>query len=655
MVLAQQQQADGGPVIVGGPAGELTGFTLDRLSLSLDFFYQYRRNHIKSDVEGERTDTEHLARETLSLSSRSFIGHENLVDLSINASLGFEDQFRKSPVEATDGHDSQILTLFDATALILSEGPAPVTVWAFRDQTQLDREFASSIDSTTTEFGASVRTFLNVAPTTIRFFHREQEQNDFGDLVDSRRVQDTLAVQSAWTPTDRQRLTVDYALDLVDERQASGIDDSYERHDATIVHTWQLGPDQRDSLRSMLRVFDQSGDFENRTVRLNELLRLRHTDTLDSRWDLTLEDRSNGRQDQQQVRGVATLRHKLFDSLLTTLVAGGGQQRVPDVDFTRDEYFGSIDFDYTKRVPYGRLNASATGQYEHIENSTRGGRIDFLGVSRTFNDPFPIVISQRFVIASSIVIRDSAGVQVFAEGLDYTLTVLDDRIEIRRQVGGSIADGQQVLIDYALGPEPASTTDSLGASFGLRYGIQEGALRGLSLYLVYRELNQSVDADRSVVIVANDVRNLRYGAEYAIGDLTLLAEQEHQDSDLAPFDSTRLSARYEQRLGPGSWWNVRATRDEVHYNDTENDVVLNRVIAEWGRRLDRGLDARIRLTFRDEDETLSGHTRGFEQIFELNWRYRQTSVFIGISNAMLEGDHVDSDSQRLAIGFSRSF
>ncbi len=649
------QQHDDGPVIVGERTDTLKAFTLERLNVGLDFFYQYRRNHIDRGDTGSRTDTEQIAREIMTLSSRAFIGHENLVDLSFNARLGFEDRFLKSPVSTADGHDSELLALFDISALILGDGPAPMTVWARRDQTRLSREFGSSIDSMTTEAGVSVRTFHDIAPTTFRYVHREQEQNDLADLVDSLRVQDTFSIQSVWTPTDRQRLTVDYSLDFVDENQASGIDDAFRRHDATIVHTIEFGTDHHDSLRSTLRVFDQSGDFRNRTLRLSEVLRLRHSESLDSRWDLLVEDRSIGGQDQRQARGFVTLRHNLFDSLVTTLVAGGGHVDIPDANFTSEEYFGNIDLQYTKKVPYGRLNASLAGQFERIENSERGSTLDFLATVHTFNDPFPIVINQRQIIASSIVIRDSAGVQAFSSGVDFTVMTFPDRVEIRRQVGGSIADGQTVLIDFQLRAEPGNTTESVGVSFSLRYGIEEGALRGLALYLIYREIDQAIDARRNAVITPNDVRNLRYGAEYSIGHFILLAEKETQDSDISPFELTRFTARYDYRLGRRSWLSVDASHEEIDYTDTENRVELDRVTGEWGRRLGSGFDARVRLIYRNEKDELSGSTKGFEQELEFRWQHRQTSMFISLRNSFLEGDNVDSDAQTLAIGLTRDF
>ena len=49
---------------------------------------------------------------------------------------------------------------------------------------------------------------------------------------------------------------------------------------------------------------------------------------------------------------------------------------------------------------------------------------------------------QRNIVMDSIVITDAAGIVVYAEGLDYSLRSVGEQIEIRRVLGGAIAEGQ---------------------------------------------------------------------------------------------------------------------------------------------------------------------------------------------------------------------
>ncbi|HHN78200.1 MAG TPA: hypothetical protein ENK11_05930, partial [Phycisphaerales bacterium] len=189
---AQPAGEDEGPVIVGERTNKLKAFELDRFNATLDFYSRYIRTHQSSPGAPDRTDTELLFRDSLGVSSRFFLGHENLIDVTADASLGIENNFVDlETLGINNDRETGLFTLFDVRALVLGEGPAPVTVFARRDESLLDRAFAGRVDSRTTEFGASVRTFLKTAPTTFRYTRRLVEQDARLGISDERLTQDT--------------------------------------------------------------------------------------------------------------------------------------------------------------------------------------------------------------------------------------------------------------------------------------------------------------------------------------------------------------------------------------------------------------------------------------------------------------------------------
>ncbi|MBZ0171109.1 MAG: hypothetical protein K8E66_01890, partial [Phycisphaerales bacterium] len=377
--LGQPGAADEGPVIVGERSDGFKTFELDRINASLDFYSRYLSTHQSSPGVPDRTDTDLLFRESLGVSSRFFLGHENLVDVTADFSLGIEDSFIDSETQGlTNAHETGLFNLFDVNALILGDGPAPVTLFARRNESLLDRAFAGSIESRTTEFGASVRSFLKTVPTTLRYSHRILEQNDQFGVTDETLTQDTLQLQSLWDSGTGHRISLNYDIDLVDEQRARITDTSFTRHDALLVHTYQFGSEDQHDLRSQLRLFDQSGDFEQRRVRLFETLTLRHSDTLETRYDAVLESRETRGQPQRFASGMFTLRHELFDSLVTTFNAGGNHTALPDDDYTSTELLSGVNFEYTKKVPFGRLDLSLSLNITHQEDSSRGQTIRFL-------------------------------------------------------------------------------------------------------------------------------------------------------------------------------------------------------------------------------------------------------------------------------------
>lgn len=650
-----QDGDDEGPIIVGEKRGQWETFELKSVSAELGFEERWQRDEYDQTGAPDTTDTSNLLRGTFDLFTESYIGHKNFIDLTATLGFGVDYEQVRSDTADQDRDDITFSNLYDISALILGEGPLPVIAYSRRDETFLDREFSGSIRSITSETGVIFRLKSERAPTTVQYFHRDQSDSDTLDIVDTQIVQDTVVVQSLYRITESQELELTYIFDHVDETQAFGFQNMYDRHDATLTHTLRFGPEDKHDLRSMLRLYDQSGRYAGSVVRLDEQLTLRHTEDLESRYNLIAETQDRGGSDQQLIAGNAQVRHQLYDSLTSTATVGGDHLSLADDDFTSDGYFVAGTLDYVKRVPYGLLEASSSVGYDRQENSDRGDTLSVVNQPAIFIDPLPIILNRRNIVPSSILVTGAAGIPVFQEGLDYDVRDFPDRVELRRVVGGAIPNGTSVLISYDIGPEPENAIDTINTSFSVRYQFDQGALDGLAAYFRYRRTDRNLDADDTSLFVIEDVNVLIYGLEYEISDFTFGAERENRDSNVSGYDATRLFARYQRRLAPRSSITADLTYEIFDYTTEDNKLELLRASARWRHRLSRNLDISLWLQYRDEQEDISGDTRGFEQAVELNWQLRQTSAYMTLRNAILEGDNVDRLSQEFVIGFRRRF
>ncbi len=647
------QGIDEGPVIVGAQRQQFRDLEVDRFESSLEFYSRYQNDKIKQNGTTTRTDSELLFRETVGISTRLFIGHRNLIDLTADASLGFEENIIDSDTQGIhDETESELFSQFDINALILGKGPAPLTVFARRYESLLDRAFAGSIDSETSEFGASVQLFSETVPTTLRYAHRIENLSDQLGIVDDDRVEDTISALSIWAPAPGHRVTLDYDLEFVDETRSNS-QTNFTRHNGILTHEWGFGSKDEHDLRSTLLVREQTGDFEESTLRLIETLSLNHSDTLRTRYNLTVEDREVSGQVQRLAQGRATIRHELFDSLVTTASVGASRIDLPDDNFTRDEYDGEVGLEYTKRVPFGRLDASASLAGLRVDESERGSIIRIFDAPRVMSSGVPALLIGNTILEDSIVISDLSGSIFYVDGLDYSTSAFTDRVELLRIITGSIFENQTVLVDYSLGPEEAATIETYTAAFAARYTIDEGALTGFSPYAEYRDTSQTIDPIGSRLPIETTM--LRYGADYRVGQLTFNVEQEERDSSVSPFDALRASVRYDQRLGLNSYLTMNLSHENFDFRNDRGEIKLNRVFAEGVQQLTSGLDLRARLLYRLEEDTVAGDTEGFEQAIELNWRKRQTTMFLSIRNSTLESDNAQTDSQTITFGLTRQF
>ncbi|MFG0286307.1 MAG: hypothetical protein ACF8R7_17985 [Phycisphaerales bacterium JB039] len=645
---AAQQQQDLGPIVVGQREG-LRGLELRRLDAAINLEGRYRRD---DRTNPDQTQEERRLRGDLELDGRVFVGHENLLDINGVVRLGIEQLDIESDVPDQSRTDVSTFNLFDISGLFLADSMAPTTVYAFRDQALIDREFSGTVDSTTTEYGVRTNLRLDAAPTFLQYFHREVDQDDQQDLGDYNLVQDTFAARTELR-SERQLFEADYTFDSVTETQGSGFQNTYDRHNLILSHRIDFDEFGRYSLRSQGRYYDQSGLSPLTQFRIDELLRLRHTDRFETRYNLIFDDQDRDTESQQFLQGTAALTHRLYDSLTTDATVGANRLETTG-DFTSDAVFGDLLAQYEKSAPYGRIDASGRLAYEVRDDSERGDPLSIVDRPIALNGA-PSVINQNNILVGSVMVTNLTGTRTYVEGLDYTVRYLPDRVEIRRIVGGAIASGETVLVDYIVGPQPAATIDTLTKSISFRYTLEEGTLRGLGGYVNYTETDNGIESDAPEQFLLDDIRDLLYGVEYRRNPFYLMAERQERDSDLAPFDSTRLEARYDQRLGISSALSASLSYEVTDYPLDDDQLRITRAITRWYGQVLPELGLNLRLEFRDEQSRQFGDSTGYEGAFEVNWRRRQTSVSASLRSSYLDSDQSDTFSQVVLVELRREF
>ncbi len=652
---AQPQGPQDDPIVVGKRKDTWKLFELSKFGAAYEFLGQYRQDRLRQANGDTLVDTETLLRHTLDLSAEAAIGHKNLIDVTGTVQFGLDDRTSRSDTAGQTSREWSFLNLFDIRALLLGNGPVPTTLYTRRDQSLIDQGFGGRVEQTLSESGIITQFRSEIAPTSLQYFHRRIDLDNPFQQTDSATTQDTFTGQSGIRLSPNQRLDIAYTFDHIHEDQGATYSDTLDRHDANIVHTVDFGPESlRHELRSSLRIYDQSGQFDQNDTRLDELLVLRHTERLETRYSATLDEQTHSGQAQRFYRGEASVRHRLYQSLVSTASVGAQRLAAPE-NFTSDDTFGSGQLDYTKKVPMGRFNASGGISYNAQDNSSRGSPLSVFNDPHTFTDPQPIVLSRRNITQGSVVVLPTAGFPPYVEGIDYTLRYFPDRVEIVIPPGSAIQNGQAVLANYEVGPEPGSQINTLGTTANARYSLTEGALRGLSGYTNYRTVDQQVTTTDPSLFVLDDFRDLVLGLEYVRSGIDTKYEHEKRWSNVDPFQSDRFQASFHQPLGRDSAVSLEFTHESTSHELTDNRLDFDRVTSRWTQRVSPTFDFNVRLEYRNERDRLNGNSEAFDQIVGFTWHKAQTSIYGSIQNAFLRGPSSDRTSQLLQLGLRRDF
>lgn len=655
--LAQPEAppADDGPVVVGTPRETWSGFKILRWDAGFEYRFQHQRDVLEQVGQPKQVNTETRHRALFDLTGEAIVGHKNLLDLVGTVQFGREEISLESDTQSSSDDETDFVSLYDLHATILGSSSLPTEIFARRDQSNLDRAFAGSIDETITEYGANTRYQNDISSSLLQISHRETElSGDFG-FTDSSVTQDTLSFQSNVRFRPRSRLEVNYVFDHINEDQGVFYQDEYNRHDLTLDETETFGDESHPhELRSTARLYDQGGNQDQTRLRWDERLTLRHTERFETRYSTLVDDLSIRGTSQRLIRADASARYRLFESLTSSGTIGASRLSAPG-GFTSDDLFMSGVLDYTKRVPLGRLNLAAGASINAQSNSERGEVIAVVDEFYTYTDGFPLILGRRNVIPTSILITGEAGFPLYQENVDYTVRAFTDRVEIRGVVGGALVNGQRVRISYDLGPEPGSDIDTTTTTLSARYALTEGRLKGMAFYSVYRATINDLQTDNTTAVPLDNIHDLLVGTQYQRFGVDARLEYNLHESDFDPYHLWRTQVVYTWYSGTGSTANAEFTHEQTDYEQQDERVTFDRGSLRSKWKLNSAFDLDVRLDYRDEDSTITGNVQAFDQSLGLTYRRGQTQIYTSFRNSFVDSDNSDQTSQFIQIGIHRAF
>ncbi|MCG8123109.1 MAG: hypothetical protein N0E55_03945, partial [Candidatus Thiodiazotropha taylori] len=185
----------------------------------------------------------------------------------------------------------------------------------------------------------------------------------------------------------------------------------YELDRANISHHLLWG--RNSQLDSNLNYTDRTGFNANERLTISESARIQHLDNLHSRTsyhyqstEQTIENTEHG--------GRFELHHRLYNNLNTMGYANLNKRESDDLD--EDKWRVGLEARYTKNKLLGAyISAGVRASYQETDRVSTLGTIDVIDESQAVPFTGAILLEQRFIITSTIVVTDSDGVTVYDE------------------------------------------------------------------------------------------------------------------------------------------------------------------------------------------------------------------------------------------------
>jgi len=611
-----------------------------RIRGELETIVEHRMDERKADAD-RRKSTSDVFEERARIRTSGDVYHPDLLNYDVMVGAGLAQQNIDS--DDLSGWNTGTLDEYLVSAEVLRSKPYSATLNASKSEDLIARQFLGPLQADRKSESAAIMLRPETWPMTFQYSSSETSQDGFDHLASDFFARDDQRFRYSVDHDFSKLSHMHFDFDRTEATQETvGAVVNTDTDAYTLSHDYTFGKDEQHRLDSLFNYINQSGSFEFQNLRAQERLKLQHTPSLLSRYDLQYSDLERESLTSRQIRGQAGIEHRLFESLVTNVDAFGSQTDLgPDGNLL--QYGGILGLSYRKTNPWGTLLSSYSASLTQSDQTGGSGKGVVVGEAHTASDVVPVELGRTNIDVSTIRVRTAVG-DLFQEGDDYTISEHDGRVFLTTNVIGGVVppnfiEGQEFFVDYEFFVEPERQEDTLRQNFTLR----ERFKNGISTYYGLRTQQENVTSTVAQ-IVPDEYLAHTMGIDYTHKGLFLLAEYSTEDSTLIPLTSKKLEGRYRWLIGPATTASLGLSNQWLDFSEPDaRQVQLLEATAELFSRLTDKYSIASSVDYRDENDTRFGITRGFQIDNKLEYNYRQFSATIGAELNFLErrNDRID--------------
>lgn len=392
------------------------------------------------------------------------------------------------------------------------------------------------------------------------------------------------------------RTRLDFSKDAFLRENPGSLDREGNTREIVLSNKRPLFGDKR-KLDSSLRSYGLTGPSPSHLLDLSERLDIQHTDSLDSSTLYDFSNSSSGDWVTKGHRANTSVKHRLYESLYSTLnllyFTGNS------AELSQSGAGVSIDEDYVKKLGrFGRLSAGAGLGYRGERRNQPADSSSVFDESHTLTAGGAVFLDLPEADRASVEVTDTTGTVRYVSGSDYELVPSGNRLQIRRVASGSIAEGQEVLVDYSAKTNPASSFSTRSANYRVRWSSPNDFV-GV-FYRVATENHPEVSGAELAIL--ESLWDRSYGWTFNYRGVGVEWENEDYRSSLSPYERRSLKESLSWNLTPRSTYLLQSSQSrlnllrpevtQTYYDVTNRYTILlkrsTRLNLEAGYRWQRG-------------------------------------------------------------------
>ncbi|MDH3214891.1 MAG: hypothetical protein OEN01_01205 [Candidatus Krumholzibacteria bacterium] len=461
---------------------------------------------------------------------------------------------------------------FDAGVDLLSAKPVSFSFAALRSVGRTSGAFGTLSDFEVDQLNARVRVRNPYLPFSVRAGQRSRS-NSWRPAAQQSvfRISEAMNTLQLTARNAKTGLTLEYT-DFEDRERGN----DFIAKRASFDHALRWG--KRSQLSSTFDYLDRTGSFPYERRQWQERLRLQHTWDLVTDYSFRLTDLESSGLDARSRSGSWSAGYRL-SSFMT--IGSSAFAQSTDFDNGRQSSYGAApSLNFFFGLPgQSRLSTGVSLGWERNRRESTVDQFIVVNEEHVVDESGSFILDHVFVDPKSVVITDANEVVLYDPDFDYRLLATESLVEVLVVVGGRIAIGDTVFVDYSYDVLPNERFDAVFGSYNVNLDL------GSRVDVYHRRTlrdNRVVEGPGLGVTDFDDNTTGIRWTQRAFGGLLEL-DGERRGRRTGDFDYTtyRLQTGLSLPLRPKLSGTVRAAGTTTDAEDKRIDVISSNITLIW--------------------------------------------------------------------------
>ncbi|NOY37459.1 MAG: hypothetical protein GXO83_07765 [Chlorobi bacterium] len=489
-----------------------------------------QQNNIIRDFTDTQKSKYYIAG--IQINSKSYLWQPDIITLDFSGEFNPETRDEKY-IRIPNRSEVRTLNKLDLQTTIFSGKPVTISSYVNLNQSYFNRENLTNVKSVNKNYGGRISLNNKFLPVTLTYrdLNWDQKETETGREFSMNQNNLETRISKAFGSLNRNEFIYNHDKYIYTYTDQDTVVNNIDQ--ITLNNTLFFDKTKKYNFSSRVNYYNQKGEHTFERFDGFESIKLRLPANFRLNGSYNYYSLSESTQDLRKHVIRSELEHQLFYSLTSSVYID--YSSLSQTVYNEKNTKTGVDFKYTKKIPFGRLNLFYRYFRNHRSMDSKPAPLQVIDEEHVLRDGFIELLDRPFTDPASVTVKDVTGTIIYQLDFDYSIIERNGYVEIQRIPGGQISNGQSVLIDYTASQEGDYSYNVNNFGTGINLLMFKNILE---VYYRYAQQDYS-NIEQTGLITLNYFSQDVWGTRLNFGFLEAGMEYDQYRSNIIPYKLMR--------------------------------------------------------------------------------------------------------------------